>query len=223
MRAHPGVLFCGFFLPFTGELRAAEAMLGRGDFGRVTRIRVRNSHFGAYGRWFDNPDLRWFAEPGLAGGGAFMDVGTHAVHLVRTLFGPVREVWAEIGNHAGIYLGCDDYGVAHLRFASGVLGTVEAAWTQTGGENGLEIIGSENSLWQVGRDYFTGCHGRAEPQPLAAVASRPAQVHRLVAAIRGELTPMECTQDLAATLDTVAIIAACYDSAQTGLWTRVPA
>jgi hypothetical protein len=39
----------------------------------------------AYGRWFDSPDLAWFTDPTLAGGGAFMDMGTHAVHCLRSL------------------------------------------------------------------------------------------------------------------------------------------
>ncbi len=221
LRANPATLFCGYFLPFSAELGAAGAMLARGEFGRVTRIRIRNSHGGAYARLFDAPDLRWFTEPALSGGGAFMDVGAHAVHLARTLFGPVTEVWAEIGNHTGIYPACDDYGIAHLRFASSVLGTIEASWTQTGGENGLEIIGAKKSLWQVGRDYVTGRHGQGDPQPLAPGTGRPAQIDRLVAAIRGELTAAELQSDLTACLDSVAIMEACYASAKSGRWTRV--
>lgn len=218
---YPVPLFCGYFLPFSPELMAVAAMLERGEFGEVTRIRVRNSHFGAYGRWFDSPDLRWFTEPGLAGGGAFMDVGAHALHLVRLLFGPVREAWAEIGNHTGIYPTCDDYGIAHLRFASGVLGTVEAAWTQTGGENGLEIIGSEKSLWQIGNKYVVGRHGKMDPQPLVPAESRPTQIDRLVAAIGGKLSAEELRRDLEASLDAVAITVACYAAAKTGTWEKV--
>lgn len=222
---HPkhGPLFCGYFLPFSGQLRAAAAMLARGEFGAVTRIRIRNSHAGAYWRLFDSPDLKWFTEPALSGGGAFMDVGAHAVHLARILFGPVREAWAEIGNHSGIYPACDDYGVAHLRFASGVLGTIEAAWTQTGAENGLEIIGSEKSLWQIGSRYVVGRHGAGEPQPLEPIDARPAQIDRLVAAVRGELNAEELTADLECCLDEVNIMEACYRSAAAaGAWAKVP-
>ena len=133
-------LFCGYFQPWTNTIRAVAQLLNEGAVGKVTRIRYRNAHHAAYGRWFDNPDLHWFYDPALSGGGAFMDMGTHALHLVRTLFGPVKEVWAEIGNHSGIYPTVDDFGIAQLRFASGVLGTVEAAWTQTGGIGGLEVV-----------------------------------------------------------------------------------
>ncbi len=86
-----------------------------------------------------------------------MDLGTHALHLLRTLFGPVREIWADFANQSGIYPEVEDYGVAHLRFASGVFGEVEAAWTQTGGIGGLTIIGSQAA----------GCL-RFAPAPFAA-------------------------------------------------------
>lgn len=219
---HPGRLCCGYFLPFSPEYRAVAALLAHGAFGSVTRITLRNSHAGAYGRLFDSPDLKWFTDPALAGGGAFMDVGAHAVHAARTLFGPVKEVWADLGNHSGIYPTCDDYGLAHLRFANGVLGTLEAAWTQTGGENGLEIIGSRKSLWQVGCSYVIGRHGAGEPEPLVpAPSGHPAQVDRLVAMIRGELTREEIDVDLAACLDEVAIMEACYRAAREGRWTAV--
>ena len=111
-----------------------------------------------------------------------MDMGTHAVHLLRALFGPVTEVWATLGNQSGIYREVDDFGIAHLRFASGVLGTVEAAWTQTGGIGGLEVVGSDKALWNNGKDYVTG-EPKVGPSPLAPLQARPSSVDRLVAAI----------------------------------------
>jgi predicted dehydrogenase len=132
LRKHPARLFCGYYLPFTEPMQAVRKMLGEKALGAVTRARFRNAHHAAYGHWFDNADLQWFYNPVLAGGGAMMDMGTHAVHLLRTLFGPVREVWATISNQSGIYAAVDDFGVAHLRFPTGILGTVEAAWRSPG-------------------------------------------------------------------------------------------
>ncbi len=208
-------LFCGYFHPWTDKVRGVMQRVG--EVGKITRVRYRNAHHAAYGRWFDNPDLAWFYDPELAGGGAFMDMGTHAIHLMRTLFGPVREVWAEIGNHAGIYPGVDDYGIAHLRFASGVLGAVEAAWTQTGGIGGLEVVGSEKTIWNNGKDYvITGSDEPIAPQP-----ELPNRVERLVAVINRKIAPEELQKDLDATFDTVAIMAAAYQSAESGEWVRV--
>lgn len=220
LRKHPTTLFCGYFQPFSGTMQAVAQLLATGTLGKVTRVRFRNAHHAAYGHWFDHPDLEWFANPEMAGGGAFMDMGTHAVHLLRTLFGPVAEVWATIRNESGIYAATDDYGVAHLRFASGVLGTVEAAWTQTGGIGGLEIVGSAKTLWRSGKDYLVG--GPNGPAvEVTPSAEKPTRVDRLVAAIRGEVAPAELKADLSAIFDSVAIMEAAYASSKAGRWIRV--
>ena len=217
---YPTTLFCGYFQPFDGLMQRVAQLIGEGAFGTITRIRYRNAHHAAYGRWFDNPDLNWFYQPDLSGGGAFMDMGTHALHLVRTLFGPVNEVWATIANHSGIYPTTDDYGLAELRFASGILGTVEAAWTQTGGIGGLEITGSEKTLWNTGSGYVIGGPD-GKPQPVEPIEGRPTRVDRLVAAIRGELPAEELAADLAAVQDAVAMMAAAYRSSAGGGWEPV--
>jgi predicted dehydrogenase len=221
LRQHPATLFCGYFQPFDRMMMGVRRLVREGAFGRITRIRVRNAHHAAYGRWFDNPDLAWFTDPRLSGGGAFMDMGTHAVHLARTIFGPVREAWAEIGNHSGIYPKCDDFGIAHVRFADGMLGTIEAAWTQTGGLGGLEIVGSDGALWNTPDGYVRGTPGRKAEPVASQEAERPTRVDRLVAAIRGEIPAEELAADLAATMDAVAIMEACYRSAESGSWIRV--
>jgi predicted dehydrogenase len=214
---HPAPLFCGYFQPWTDQIRGVMQRVG--EVGAVIRVRYRNANRAAYGRWFDPPDLQWFTRPELSGGGAFLDMGTHALHLMRTLFGPVSEVWAEIGNHAGIYPAVDDYGIAHLRFFSGVLGTVEAAWTQTGGINGLEIVGSEKTIWNTGQGYvITG-----SDEPIAPRVDLPNRIDRLIAVIQGKIPAEELQQDLEATFDTVAIMAAAYESAAKGEWIKVAA
>ncbi len=220
LKEHPATLFCGYVHPFGGAVQAAAKLVREGAFGKITRVRYRNAHEAAYGRWFDHPDLQWFYDPALAGGGAFFDMGTHAVHLLRTLFGPVTEVWAEIGNQSGVYPAVDDFGIAHLKFASGILGTAEAAWTQTGGIGGLEIIGSENALWHNGREYVVGRPGK-ESSPLVPLPDKPTRVDRMMAVIQGQLTREELDQDFEAIVDSVAIMQAAYAASRKGRWTKV--
>jgi predicted dehydrogenase len=217
---HPAPVFCGYYMPFNSAIQGASALLDRNALGRVTRMRCRNAHHAAYGRWFDSPDMAWFHSPVLVGGGAFMDMGTHAIHLARTLFGPVTEVMAVIENHSGQYPAVDDYGIAHLRFASGVLGAIEAGWTQTGGIGGLEITGSEKTLWNNGRQFVVGGPD-AEPVPVAPGAALPAQVDRLLALLRGDIPAAAWRKDLEASIDAVAIMAAAYESAARGAWVKV--
>lgn len=213
-------VFCGYFEPFSGEMRAAARLAREGVLGRITRVRFRNAHHAAYGRWFDNPELAWFHDPELSGGGAFMDMGTHAVHLLRTLFGEVKEVWATIGNEAGIYPAVDDFGIAHLTFGSGIHGTVEAAWTQTGGIGGLEIVGSKKSLWHNRSEYVVA-GPKDLPTPLVPDEGSPTRVDRLAALIQGNLHEDEWRRDLQASIDAVRIMNAAYRSASSHKWEKV--
>ena len=222
IQEHGTVVHMGYFQPFSDIMQGVARTLGEDQLGEITHARFRNAHHAAYGRWFDSPEVAWFHDPELAGGGAFMDMGTHAVHLLRTLLGPVARAWATIGNAAGIYPGVDDNGIAHLQFASGVLGTVEASWVQTGGPGGLEITGSEGTLYQDMRDgYVIGAPGK-DPRPVEPGTPGPVQVERLVAAIGGKLSAEELEADLRCAADAVAIMEACYQATQTGAWVDVP-
>lgn len=217
---HRTPLTCGYFQPFFKENRAVARLIDEKRFGQVTRVRFRNAHHAAYGHWFDNPDLAWFANPELAGGGAMMDMGAHAVHLLRSLFGRVDAVQAVIGNHAGVYPAVDDWGIATLRFASGVIGTVEAAWTQTGGIGGLEVVGSQASLWNTPEGLVVGAPGK-KAEPLQPSDTRPDRMDRLVALVRGQLDAGEVAADLAAVLDEATIMDAIYKASRSGTWENV--
>ena len=210
------VLTCGYFFPDDGGMRAVAALLERAELGAITHVRYCVAHHGAYGRWFDSPDLHWFTEPELAGGGGFLDLGSHGAHLLRTLFGPVKYVWATIGNHGGIYPTVDDFGVAHLKFENGIFGTLEANWIHRG-PNGLEVQGSSASIIEQPKlGLMLEREGASIPiQPLEARLTR---VDRLVAAIRGELPEQDWRSDLEASLEAVKIIEAAYRSSEAGRW-----
>ena len=214
---HKTPLFCGYMHAFEGKFTAVQKLVADGELGTIVRGRFRNAHHAAFGRWFDNPDLAWFTDPELAGGGALMDMGTHAIHALRSLLGPARRVWAHAANQSGIYPRVDDFGVIQIDFASGVFGTVEAAWTQTGGSTGLEIVGSKAAIWQVGKDYVLGQPG-SPAQPIEPGPAMPDRVDRLVAIIRGEIDQKALDADLDAVCDAVSIMTAAYRSIKSGVW-----
>lgn len=225
IREHGTIVHMGYFQPFSAGMQGAIAHVASGALGTITHAHYRNAHHAAYGRWFDSSDVNWFTQPDLAGGGAFMDMGTHAVHRLCSALGKVDSVMATIGNAAGIYPDVDDHGTAWLRFANGALGTVEASWVQTGGHGGgFEITGSEGTLYEDAQKkaFFVGAPGK-EPEPVSEGAARPTQVDRLVAAITGQVTREELDADLQCAVDAVAIMQACYESNRTGGWVDVPA
>jgi predicted dehydrogenase len=223
IREHGTVVHMGYFQPFSEEMQGVIGILESGVLGNLTHARYRNAHHAAYGRWFDSPDVAWFTDPELAGGGAFMDMGTHAVHLLRTLLGPVEKVLATIENVSGIYPKVDDTGTALLRFTSGVLAIVEASWVQTGGLSGLEITGSKGTLYHDPRSGYVTALPREDPAPIAVGTAKPRQIDRLVGAIEGTVDPGELEADLTCSADAVAIMEACYRSNGSGAWECVQA
>ncbi len=220
LEAYETPLLCAYFQPFSGTMQAIQSKVRDEMFGEVTRVNARNAHHAAYGRWFDDPDVAWFTDPELAGGGAYMDMGTHAIHLVATLFGEVDEVWADIRNESGVYPDVDDYGVAMLRFKSGILGRVEAAWTQTGGIGGLEIVGSGGAVWNTPDGYRVGGPD-IERAEVEAAEPQPDRVDRLIAILDGEMSEAALQTDLEATKEAVRVMEAAYKSAETGDWVEV--
>jgi predicted dehydrogenase len=55
-----------------------------GHFGTVTRIRYVNGHGVMLSRGF-SPEHNWITDPAQAGGGAFLDLGTHALDAILWL------------------------------------------------------------------------------------------------------------------------------------------
>ena len=220
-RKHRTILHMGYFQPFSEEMQGVISCVESGELGSITHIRYRNAHHAAYGRWFDKPDLAWFASLELAGGGAFMDMGTHAVHLVRTIFGPTSDVFATIGNVSGIYPDVDDSGLALCRLESGALATIEASWVQTGGPSGLEVTGSDGTLFNNPGQGYVVASPQKDPQPVALGTERPRAIDRLIAAISGEISAEELDADLVCAVDSVAVIEACYQSNDSGGWVAV--
>jgi len=140
------------------------------------------------------------------------------VHLLRSLFGPVDQVFATIGNLSGVYPEVDDYGTLLLRFRSGILGRVEAGWIQLGGRGGLEIFGNDKALWQDGGFKLSDGSDTTDAPEAPA---RPDHIARLIELVRGTLPEAEWKADLAACLDAVAIMEAAYQSAERGAWVDV--
>lgn len=217
-RSSGAALTFGYFQPFSGPNRAVKKMIDEKTLGHITHLNFRNAHHAVYARWFDHPDLTWFTDPTLSGGGALIDMGTHAAHLLRHLGGPVTEVWASVSNLTGIYPDVDDYGVIEMKFASGAMGRAEAGWVFTGGHQGLEVIGSKKSIWNA-----DGLKIGEPDKPAEAVVpldEKPTRIERLIAIVKGELSNEEIEEDLVAACDAVKIISAAYVSASTGQWTR---
>ncbi len=138
-----GVIFqTGYFMRGQPINLFLRQHVQQGTFGQITRVRASNCHAGALGGWFD-ADWRWMADPSIAGCGAFGDLGIHALDTLIWLFGPVSTCTALVGNGTARYPGCDETGEGLMKFTSGPIGVLAAAWDDIANPVSLIISGTE--------------------------------------------------------------------------------
>ena len=117
------------------------------------------------------------------------------------------------------YLGDRSFGAVPTALSVGA--SDSSGWVFTGAGNaGLEIVGSEKSLWnEPGKGLVIGKYNNTEP--VKPEKARPDRVERLLAAIEGKVSKKELLEDLRCSVDAVKIMEAAYASAASGTWKPV--
>ena len=118
---------------------AVRDAIAAGELGRV----VRTHGYGVHADWGPGG---WFTDPALAGGGALVDMGIHAIDTARFLLGEpdARRVSASIATAHGDYA-VDDDGIVLIDWEGGARSVVESGWWQPhlgGYEADTEVYGS---------------------------------------------------------------------------------
>ena len=154
-------LLVGHMWRYRDEVRAVRDRIAAGSIGRPVRTRGYGVHAG----WGPSG---WFTDPALAGGGALIDMGIHAIDTARFILGdpaPVR-VRASIGTAHGTY-DVDDDGVVLIDWSNGVRSVVECGWWQPR----LDGVEADTEV------YGTGGYERIWPQFTAATPAPSDYVH----------------------------------------------
>lgn len=117
------------------------------DTGAIGDIRYVNTiHYrGPSEKDKDADHLPWRVQPELAGGGYFVDVGSHTLDILDFLLGPIREVNGFASNQGGLYP-AEDIVSGTYRFESGVHGTGTWCFSALGQAEYNEIVGSEGKI-----------------------------------------------------------------------------
>lgn len=156
-----GLIFqTGYFMRGSAVHQFLKGQIEAGNLGKITRARGSNCHSGALGGWFDAKpndvptDWRWMADPALSGVGAFGDLGTHSLDILIWLLGEVESVTAQVDNGTARYEGCDETGEGLLRFKSGVIGTLAAAWDDVANPVSLLVSGTEGHAAVINGELF---------------------------------------------------------------------
>jgi predicted dehydrogenase len=107
---------------FRDEVVALRDRIRAGDLGEVVKTRG----YGVHANWGPSG---WFTQRDLAGGGALLDMGVHAIDTSRFLLGePIPErVCATLGTRYGTY-DVDDDGILLISWSNGTNSIVESGW-----------------------------------------------------------------------------------------------
>lgn len=162
---------------FAPAIRRAHQLVEEGFLGKPVQFRAAYLHSG-----YIDPQrpFSWRLDRGRSGGGAVMDLGVHAIDLVRLLLGEFRRVsclqrtfiprrpLAEGTGRAEVDV--DDVTLAQAEMDNGAVGTLEFSRLATGAEDELrvELYGEKGGLRfnLMEPDFLHVYDARGSDQPL---------------------------------------------------------
>jgi predicted dehydrogenase len=177
------VAHCWRFHP---DVLALRARVAAGELGEVVKTRS----YGVHAHWGPSG---WFTDPELAGGGALLDMGVHAIDTTRFLLGdplPAR-VFATVATRYGGYA-VDDDAVVLVRWSDTTSSIIESGWWQP------HLGGLEADTELYGTGGYARVWDRTEPPPGAEHVSQAmftAQMAEFVEAIAAGRQPRPSGED----------------------------
>jgi predicted dehydrogenase len=182
----PGRLMVAHCWRFHPDVLALRARVAAGELGEVVKTRSYGVHAG----WGPSG---WFTDPELAGGGALLDMGVHAIDTTRFLLGdPLPErVFATVATRYGDYR-VDDDAVVLVRWSDATSSIIESGWWQP------HLGGLEADTELYGTGGYARVWDRTEPPPGTEHVSQAmfdAQMAEFVGAVAGGRQPRPSGED----------------------------
>jgi predicted dehydrogenase len=185
-RASDASLMVAHCWRFRNEVLAMRDRIASGELGEIVKTRG----YGVHEAWGPQG---WFVDPTLAGGGALVDMGVHAIDTARFVLGdptPDR-VCAAIGTRYGTYA-VDDDAILLIGWSNGTNSVVESGWWhphKEGMEADTEVYGTEGYARIFPREEpYEGYDHGAQPMYTA-------QIREFLGAIEEGRPPRPSGQD----------------------------
>lgn len=223
VRRNRRILIVGFSQRFNRGNRKLRDLLAKGAIGEPFMFRARFAHAGPLPGWAKSD---WFYKKKLAGGGAMLDMGIHAIDQALWHMGPVKSVQAR-AETLRKKIEVDDNAVLLLEFArSRALGYIEVGWTSPAGFNGYDIMGDEGWIHIDYAGQLVLTTGKITPDTKAKhrLKRRVVDSDPTSGGWRNEITEvvraMKKGEDLGITIDeggaALQVALAAYESSRTG-------
>ncbi|MDD5710906.1 MAG: Gfo/Idh/MocA family oxidoreductase [Candidatus Colwellbacteria bacterium] len=134
------VCMAGYSLRFDRNIEKIKDILENGEIGNVIAVRGRQAH-----NWGGKQPFDWHINKKISGGGTIIDNGSHYFDLLDDLFGPIVEINA-VASNGGLHSPVEDTSIISLRFANGLIGSIETSWADARGRNNELIIWGKKAV-----------------------------------------------------------------------------
>lgn len=214
------LVLVGHMWRFDVEVNTIRDVVRSGRLGRI----VKTTGYGVHENW---GPAGWFTDRELAGGGALVDMGVHAIDTARYILGDIRpkRVFARVETCFGDY-DVDDAATLMIVWENGVTSVVESGWWFPhieGPEAATRILGTQGhaSLFPTRVKLLAQRGGKAEmitpEMPHRLEHCDPVmyrrQMDHFLACIRSRETPVPGTRE---GLEVLRIVDAAYRSMESG-------
>jgi predicted dehydrogenase len=211
------VYMVGYTYRFWRPLLAVEDLIARGAIGRPLFADVTFSQFlPDWHPWEDYQD--WFMSRREEGGGALLDE-SHAIDLIRWLFGEVAEVSCRTGNLSTLRMTADDYAHFTLWMDCGMLATIHVDVFGRQPRRTLHVSGDRGNVHvDVTKGELQVYDAQAQSLNVVAIEAERNEMFvdeakHFLACIRENATPRVSGEDA---LQTLAVCLAGQESSKTG-------
>jgi len=137
-------LMVGYPLRFVSTFLNLKRKLESGALGDIQTAHAISIGAGPFFHRAESATPRqvpeWWFKKELTGGGALIDLGSHAINLTRWYFGEVNNIKAYIGHRFNFNF--EDHAICIAKFASGTTTIINVGWFSQKAETGVELFGT---------------------------------------------------------------------------------